>query len=114
VRASPEGDSSALAALLAVEQRIDSMLAEHEAEATRIVQEARTQAAEIARGWDASLQTAIEQLRQQIDRERAATVRDIEANAEAEAARYRKLGPPEICELARWLATHVAQDPDAP
>jgi hypothetical protein len=114
VEASPDGDSTALEALLAVEQRIDAMLAEHEAKATRIVQEAQTLAAEIARAWDASLEAAREYLRQQIERERVATVRDIEANAESEAARYRELPPAEICALARWLAARVARVPDAP
>ena len=46
--------------------------------------------------------------------ERVATVRDIEANAESEAARYRELPPAEICALARWLAARVARVPDAP
>jgi hypothetical protein len=103
VEASPDGDSTALEALLAVEQRIDAMLAEHEAKATRIVQEAQTLAAEIARAWDASLEAAREYLRQQIERERVATVRDIE-----------ELPPAEICALARWLAARVARVPDAP
>ena len=109
----PKGGAAALDVLLEAEQRIDAMLAGHEAESARILEEARALAETIERGWDANLQTAIGELRQQIERERAASLGDIERAAEAEATRYRELPREEVRELARWLAARVARPPDA-
>ncbi len=97
-----------LAELLELEEQLGQRLAAGQDEATRIVEAAREQAAELESGSAPRLREALDELRGQIEQERDAKLGEIEARADAEASRYEQVQPQTIDKLARWLASRAA------
>jgi vacuolar-type H+-ATPase subunit H len=102
----PDKKASAggLQALLEVERRIQELVALREEEAARVLETARAHAHELEESAGASLAEALERVRADIERHRDAVLDEIEAGADAQVARYQKVPPETLGELARWLA----------
>lgn len=103
---SPVG--GALGRLIEVEERIEVELAEAEAEARRIVEQARRNAQTLEQDGSSSLDEALDALRRSVEKECAVAEREIVDGAEADVERYRGIDPAMQRRLAQWLASQVA------
>lgn len=102
----------ALSELIEVERRIASEVEAAEEQAARIVEAARRDARTRAAEVDASIASALESLRDSIERRCEAEVLSIEADARGELERYREVDPEALLRLARWLVARVTGAPD--
>ena len=99
--------SSALARLLEQEQRLEAMLADTRSRAAELVAQAEREARAGALALEAELAEAA--ARAEADRTAHCAERLAELTREGEhsLARFRNLGPAQITELARWVASQV-------
>lgn len=104
----------ALSELIEVERRIEQEVKAAQIEAARIVEAARRDANSRAEEVDTSIASTLESLRLSIERECETSIRSIEADAQAELERYRKLDSEALRRLARWLVARVAGGADGP
>lgn len=102
----------ALAELIELELQIEARMAEAEAEAARIVEEARQSARSADEDGAGSLGDAVDALRQSIEQECAAEIRAQGERAAAEVARYRGVDDATLSRLAQWVARRVLRGAD--
>ena len=97
----PDGPvkESQLAELVACEQELAALLADAEARARQMVEEARAAAAAAAAELEASLEDEAERLRVLIREDTQRRVRELEAGARAEAARFDQVPAEELDRL---------------
>lgn len=103
-----EPRESVLDALLEVERRIDAEIEQAEAEAERIVAEARREIESGGRAEGEELEQERADLRASLEAELAGAVREIEERAAREAERYASVDEVEVERLGGWLARRIA------
>ncbi|MBK7348251.1 MAG: hypothetical protein IPI92_00080 [Gemmatimonadetes bacterium] len=107
-----EGD---LARLIATEHQLTARLESARAEAAALLAEARHQAETAARGVDAEVAHAVGELEQRIARRTAERIAELQASAEARAARFTQAGETATPRLAddvrRWLLSGLEASP---
>ncbi len=98
---------SALERLLAVEARLDRMLADEAVQAEALVRAATAEAAALEARLDQELAAATAQLDSRLTAERDARLAFAEEEAHRRLARYQSAGPFEVGELAAWVRDQV-------
>ena len=99
----------ALSELIEVEERIEAEVAEAEASAARLVEEARHDARRLDKDGSDALEQALWSLRASIEEEAAASAHALAKGGEDEALRYRRVDEATVGRLARWVASRVVE-----
>lgn len=98
----------ALGELIETERAIEAQLALARDEARRILEEAREGVRAEEERFDTVLDEALSQRRATLEDACGASCRALEADAAAEAKRYREVDAETVDDLARWVAARVA------
>jgi vacuolar-type H+-ATPase subunit H len=103
-----------LSLLVDTERRLDAELAAARAQASRLVEAARTEATSLEQRLEAEIAASVSALKAEVDDERCRRLEQVVANARREVDAYDRVSDERAREIARVLVARlVAADGDA-